>query len=179
MARRPLLDQNAQRVQAAYLRAKEIKPSLTQREFARKALPTIAARYEAAKNDAERKRVEESGARYLRLIFEGKRTGRVNVQKAEHPAKRRSAVVDFWQAIITDKLGNTRSISLGMPGLYTQLDVIYAETRLMNTPEGLMILEARRSLWAQRYADAFGDFDDRDVTMKKIEASNVLGLDIL
>lgn len=174
MARRPLLDENAQRVQAAYLRAKVAKPGLTQREFARKALPTIAARYDAATSDAERRRIEESGARYLRLIMEGKRTGRVNVQRADHPAKvRRGSLRATWQALIQDKHGNTRSVSMTMPGLESQLDIIYAEARLMDTPEGRAMLEARRALWRQRYDDAFGDFDDNDVSIRKIERSDV------
>lgn len=168
MARRPIADANAQRIASAYLRAKAANPKLTQKEFARKAMPTVAKRWRDAKTPAEKRRIEESGARYLRLVLEGKRTGRVNVERAV--PKKRGASRTLFQIIVRDKHGNARSFNITSEGSYSALDIPYIEQQLRESPE---ILDARRREWAYRYADDFADFDIDDVSVEKIATSKV------
>lgn len=63
-----------------YRAAKRANPKMTQGDFAVMTHPTISARYHAASSASEKRRIKESGARYIRLELAGERSGRTNVQ---------------------------------------------------------------------------------------------------
>lgn len=153
-----ITDPDARAIQSAYYRAKLANPKLTQREFARKAMPTIQRRYDDAKSADERRKIEQSGARYLRLVLEGKRTGRVNVRQASRAKPGQGH--DQFQASIRDASGNVRSFDVYGVGARSQLDVPFMETQLRTHRE---IFDRKLAEWRSRYADAFGEMDVDDM----------------
>lgn len=161
-----LTDANAQEIASAYYRAKIVNPKLTQREFARKGMPTISARYQEAESAAERKRIEQSGARYLRLVLEGKRTGRVNVEKAKRFRPGQGS--DQFQVFLRDKMGVPRSFDLTAVGARSQLDVPTVEAQLRNNPAAIA---KRIAQWRERYAEL--DIDEDDIADMEFEVRRV------
>jgi hypothetical protein len=146
MARTKLTDPDAQRIAAAYYRAKAANPKLTQGEFARKSFPTISERYGEAKSRTKQKSIENSGARYLRLVLEGKRTGRVNVKRSM--ATRPGGQNDLFQVFVPVG-GDWKSFDLTAIGARSTFDIPLIEAQLRADPSALL---TKRDAWAQRYA---------------------------
>lgn len=156
--RDPVSNADARAIEQAYYHAKIANPKLTQREFARKALPTIQQRYDDAKSPAEKRRIEESGARYLRLVLEGKRTGTKNVGIARKVRIGQGS--DQFQATIRDANGNVRSFDIVGIGARSQLDVPLMEAELREHRD---IFGRKLTEWTRRYGDAFGELDIEDL----------------
>lgn len=166
-------DASALQVETAYRRAKAANPKLTQGEFARKALPTVSTRYDDAKSDAERRKIEQSGARYLRLVMEGKRTGRVNVEQAGRfrPGSSR----DLYQVMVTDSKGVKRSFNLIGINTRSQLDLPLVEAKLR---DDMRAIEERIAAWRDRYnieleLDDIADWDVRRVLTHRRHAETI------
>lgn len=130
-------DPDAERITAAYHRAKAANPKLTQRQFAEKALPKLSGK----------KRKPSSGERYLRFLLKGERSGSELMERAEEtlPGGRR----DAFQVIVPDAEGNERSFDLTVEGGRSTLDIPLIEQQLRDDPS---ILAAKRDEWARRYA---------------------------
>jgi hypothetical protein len=171
--RRNLTDPDAQRIQAAYDRAKIANPKLTQGEFARKTFPTISERYGEAKSRGEQRDIEKSGARYLRLVLEGKRTGRVNVRRATFT--RPGGQNDLFQVFVPIAGGGWKSFDLGAVGARSTFDIPLIEEQLRRDASGL---EAKQREWSQRYALTGNDiriegFEVRRVTRHRRHAVHI------
>lgn len=171
MANKQPRSRDARYIADAYYRAKTANPRLTQGEFARKSFPTIAERYANARNGAERKRIEQSGARYLRLVLEGKRTGAVNVKRGT----RSKGFPDLFQVFVPVQGGGWKSFDLGAAGARSTFDIPLVEQRLR---ENSAPLEARARIWAQRYALAqselrIDNFEVRRVTKHRRHAEYI------
>jgi len=145
--RRIISDPDAQRIAQSYRAAKAANPQLTQGEFARKSFPTISERYHDAKSRNEQKKIEQSGARYLRLVLEGKRTGRINVQRGT--ATLGGGLPDAYQVFVPVAGGGWKSFDLEAAGGRSTFDIPLLEARLRETPD---VLETKRNEWARRYA---------------------------
>jgi hypothetical protein len=177
--RRPIVppvnpDVAADEIAEAYFTAKVANPKLTQREFARKAMPTISTRYDNAKSKAEKKRIEESGARYLRLVLEGKRTGRVNVERAQQ--FRAGSGPDLFQVMVRDSKGVMRSFDLSAVGGRSQLDVPLIEQQLRDNPRAI---ENRIFAWRERYdieieIEDIADFEVRRVLVHRKHSERIV-----
>jgi hypothetical protein len=158
-----ITDPDAQRIAVSYYRAKAANPKLTQREFARKTFPTITERWGDAKSHSEQRRIELSGARYLRLVLEGKRTGRVNVKRGTFV--RGGGSPDLFQVFVPIEGGGWKSFDLGAVGARSTFDIPLVETRLR---EDMSALEAKRRAWAQRYA-----LRDNEINIDSFEVRRV------
>lgn len=158
-----ITDPDAQKIAAAYYRAKLANPKLTQGEFARKTFPTITERHSAAKSRAEQRKIEQSGARYLRLVLEGKRTGRINVQRGE--LKRPGGQVDLYQVFVPIAGGGWKSFDLGAIGGRSTFDIPLIEVRLR---EDMSALDAKRQQWAQRYALRGNEINIEDFEVRRV-----------
>ncbi len=170
---RRVTDPDAQRIAAAYDAAKRANPRLTQGEFARKTFPTITERYGAATSRREQRKIEKSGARYLRLVLEGKRTGRVNVRRGT--ITRPGGQVDLFQVFVPIAGGGWKSFDLGAVGARSTFDIPLIEEQLRRDPSGL---EAKRRAWAERYALRDADigtdsFEVRRVTRHRRHAVHI------
>lgn len=164
---------SADRVARAYYQAKIANPKMTQGEFARKAMPTIQRRYDEAKSPAEKRRIEESGSRYLRLVLEGKRTGRVNVEQAGRYRAGRGD--DLYQVLVTDTKGIKRSFNLVGINTGSQLDVPLVEAALRGNPRAI---ENRIYAWRERYdieieLEDIADFEVRRVLQHNKHAERI------
>lgn len=165
---------SADRIAAAYVAAKMANPKLTQREFARKAMPTIANRYQEAKTPAERRKIENSGARYLRLVLQGKRSGRVNVEQAARFRPGQST--DLYQVRVTDSKGIVRSFNLVGINTRSQLDLPLVEAKLR---EDMRPIENRIWAWRERYdieieLDDIADWEVRRVLTHRRHAERII-----
>ena len=101
-------------IAAAYQRAKRNDPTLTQGQYATRAYPTIAERYRHARGDVERRRIELSGARYHRLVLQGKRSGRINIERGA--MSRTGGSVDLFQVFIP-VAGQKEWVSFDLTGI--------------------------------------------------------------
>lgn len=177
--RRPIVpsvnpDVAADEIAEAYFAAKVANPKLTQREFARKAMPTVSTRYDNAKTKKEKERIEESGARYLRLVLEGKRTGRVNVERAQQFRGGQGA--DQYQVMVRDSKGVVRSFDLTAVGARSQLDVPLIEQQLRVNPQAI---QNRIYAWRERYnveieIEDIADFEVRRVLVHRKHAETIV-----
>lgn len=120
----------------AWFRAKAANPKLTQREFEIKALD---------------RNPKKADGRYLRLILEGKRSGRILVREAyETPG---GGMANVFNISMPDAEGNVRSFNIYAeppPGQarFSRLDVPVVEQRIREHPE---ILESKAAQFARRY----------------------------
>lgn len=130
-------DPDAERITAAYHRAKAANPKLTQRQFAEKVLPKLSGK----------KRKPASGERYLRFLLKGERSGSELMARAEETLPGGQA--DAFQVIVPDAEGNERSFDLTAIGGRSTLDIPLIEQQLRDDPS---ILAAKRDEWARRYA---------------------------
>lgn len=171
--------ESADEIAEAWFAAKVANPKITQKEFARKAMPTVSTRYDNAKTKKEKERIEESGARYLRLVLEGKRTGRVNVERAHQ--YRAGSGGDLYQVMVTDSKGITRSFDLGAVGSRSQLDVPLIEQQLRDNPQPIL---TRINQWRERYnveieIEDIADFEVRRVLIHRKHAEHIVLRDFL
>lgn len=161
--REPRQPEDARReIESAYQRAKAANPRLTRGEYYRKASPTFSARYDEAKSPAERKRIEQSAARYERLIRQGKRTGRVTVEKAYEYTTGYGQ--DQYQVIVFDAYGNAHSFNIRAVGGRSTLDIPLLEQRIRENPE---ILGRKYAEFAARYHVA--DIDIANAVVRRVQ----------
>lgn len=134
-------------IAAAYARAKRNDPTLTQGEYATKAYPTIAERYRRARTDEERRKIELSGARYHRLVLQGKRSGRVNIERGA--ISRTGGSTDLFQVFIPVS-GQKEWVSFDLAGVGARstFDIPSIEAQIRAHPE---LLERKAQQFARRY----------------------------
>jgi hypothetical protein len=142
----PGAEQSSKEVRDAWFRAKAANPSLTQRQFEREAMG-----------------VENPTGRYLRLVLEGKRSGRLIVR--EQTAVQPGGARGLFQLVIRDKSGNvigSRNVIGG--GTTTGLDAPLVHQRLSQQGELQAILDE----FARRYSVQPDDIDEDDFEVRKI-----------
>lgn len=134
-------------IAAAYQRAKRNDPTITQGQYAVRAYPTISERYRHARSDAERRRIELSGARYHRLVLQGKRSGRVNIERGA--IMRTGGSSDLFQVFIPVQ-GQREWVSFDLAGVGARstFDIPSIEAQIRAHPE---LLDRKAAQFARRY----------------------------
>jgi hypothetical protein len=162
-------------IAAAYQRAKRNDPTITQGQYAVRAYPTISERYRHATTDAERRRIELSGARYHRLVLAGQRSGRVNIERGA--AVRTGGSVDLFQVFIPVS-GQKEWVSFDLTGIGAKstFDIPSIEAQLRNNPD---ILARKAAQFARRYdlqrSDLHAEaFEIRRVTRHRKRAERIV-----
>jgi hypothetical protein len=161
-------------IAAAYQRAKTTDPTLTQGRYAVRAYPTISERYHKARTPEERRRVELSGARYHRLVLEGKRTGRVNIERGA--VTRTGGQEDLFQVFVpVSGQKEWVSFDLAAVGARSTFDIPSIEARIRSHPE---MLDRKASQFARRYDVQRSDlhtglFEVRRVTRHRKHAERI------
>lgn len=153
-------------IAAAYQRAKLADPSLTQGEYAVRAYPTISERYEKARRRADAKemrRIEQSGARYHRLVLKGQRTGHVNIERGA--ANRTGGQVDLFQVFVPYGDDKYASFDLTAVGARSSFDIPTIEARLRANPE---LLGKKARQWARRYDISMNDLQTSDFSVRHV-----------
>lgn len=151
-------------IAAAYQRAKRNDPTLTQGQYATRAYPTISERYRHARSDAERRRIELSGARYHRLVLQGKRSGRVNIERGA--ATRTGGSTDLFQVFIPIR-GKQEWVSFDLVAVHARstFDIPSIEAQIRAHPE---LLERKAGQFARRYDIARSDLDTAAVQIHHV-----------
>lgn len=139
-------DIEADRIVAAYERAKRANPKLSQGEFMQAARP---GQYKS----------RESAGRYFRLLREGKRSGKhvwyeatgervYSEERKRWERVDRGAEPEIFQLIVTDKAGNKRSFNIGGAGGRSAFDVAAMQAKLEQRPD---LIDKKAREWASRY----------------------------
>lgn len=162
-------------IAAAYQRARDADPSLTQGRYAVRAYPTISERYSRARTAEEKRRVELSGARYHRLVLSGKRSGRVNIERGA--VTRTGGSEDLFQVFVPVS-GQKEWVSFDLTavGARSTFDIPSIEARIRAHPE---LLARKASQFARRYDVQLSDlqtgrFEVRRVTRHRKHAERIV-----
>lgn len=141
----PGADRASREVRDAWFRAKAADPTLTQKRFEKEALGR-----------------ENPDGRYLRLILEGKRSGRLIVR--EQTAVPGGGSSSLYQAVFTDRSGNVRSFNVVGAGASGGLAAPLVHDSLVRSGVPSAVI----AKWAAKYDIDMGDIDPDSLTVRRV-----------